>query len=378
MNDGIAGPVTILLALLCVQPAMLDGQTGGGGKLPLRTGREIFKAACSACHGPTATGMPQTTIGFEAPKTFPIFNRCDQTTPELNVSWKAVILEGGPARGFSPIMPSFREALTMEQIDAVIEYLRGLCTDKAWPRGELNLPRPLVTEKAFPENEAVFTTSVNARGNPGASGAMVYEQRFGARNMLEVLIPFSADRPQPRRWYGGVGDFVFGYKRVLFSDLRSGSLFSAQGEVIAATGNRARGFGKGVTVFETFASYGQLLPANFFLHAQSGIELPRNTEVAPRAVYWRTVLGKSLRQGGGLGRMWSPMTELLADRDLETGAPINWDVAPQFQVTLSRRQHVRANFGVRVPASNTAGRPVQLMFYLMWDWFDGGLREGWR
>jgi hypothetical protein len=196
--------------------------------------------------------------------------------------------------------------------------------------------------------------------------------------MIEVMIPFSADRLQPGRWYGGVGDIVFGFKRVMFSSLRSGSILSLQGEVITPTGNSSRGFGKGVTVFEGFASYGQLLPDSFFLHAQSGVESPRNTEVAPRAVYWRAALGKSVRQEGGLGRMWSPMVEILADREFETGASTNWDLAPQVQVTLSRRQHVRANFGVRVPANNTAGRPVQLLFYLMWDWFDGGLLKGWK
>jgi hypothetical protein len=72
------------------------------------------------------------------------------------------------------------------------------------------------------------------------------------------------------------------------------------------------------------------------------------------------------------------MVELLADRDLETGAKVNWDVQPQFQVTLNRRQHVRANIGVRIPVTNTSGRPVQVVFYLLWDWFDGGLLEGWK
>ena len=71
------------------------------------------------------------------------------------------------------------------------------------------------------------------------------------------------------------------------------------------------------------------------------------------------------------------MVELLADRDLQTFAKTNWDVVPEFQVTLSRRQHVRANVGLRIPATNTAGRPAQLMFYLLWDWQDGRLSEGW-
>jgi hypothetical protein len=71
------------------------------------------------------------------------------------------------------------------------------------------------------------------------------------------------------------------------------------------------------------------------------------------------------------------MIEVLADRELESGARTNWDIVPQMQVTLSARQHIMANLGVRVPANNTSGRPVQIVFYLLWDWFDGGLREGW-
>jgi hypothetical protein len=31
-----------------------------------------------------------------------------------------------------------------------------------------------------------------------------------------------------------------------------------------------------------------------------------------------------------------------------------------------------------VPVSNTTGRNVQIVFYLLWDWQDGRLNEGWR
>jgi hypothetical protein len=47
------------------------------------------------------------------------------------------------------------------------------------------------------------------------------------------------------------------------------------------------------------------------------------------------------------------------------------------QVSLSKRQHVFLNFGVRTPANNRTGRATQVMFYVLWDFFDGGLREGW-
>jgi hypothetical protein len=71
------------------------------------------------------------------------------------------------------------------------------------------------------------------------------------------------------------------------------------------------------------------------------------------------------------------MVELLAERDLVSGARTHWDIVPEVQITLNKRQHVRANIGFRAPLNNTAGRPTQLAFYLLWDFFDGGLREGW-
>ena len=71
------------------------------------------------------------------------------------------------------------------------------------------------------------------------------------------------------------------------------------------------------------------------------------------------------------------MVEFLADRDLETSAKTNWDVVPEVQFSLSKRQHILANVGVRRPVNNTFGRTTQLVFYVLWDWFDGSLREGW-
>jgi hypothetical protein len=52
-------------------------------------------------------------------------------------------------------------------------------------------------------------------------------------------------------------------------------------------------------------------------------------------------------------------------------------VVPQFQVTLSRRQHVRLSLGASIPATNRSGRSTQAMAYFLWDWFDGGLFEAW-
>ncbi len=364
----------LVAGILLVTAGMIRAQ--GTAPAQLESGEQIYKAACVACHGPDGQGTPKSIAGFEPPRTFPDFTRCDQTTPEADLAWKTVITHGGPNRGFSQIMPSFEEALTPKQIDQVVGYLRGFCRNRHWPRGELNLPRAMVTEKAFPEDEVVVSTAVNATGAPGVGSHIIHEQRFGMNNQIEVDVPITFE-DQNHTWYGGVGDTTFGVKRVLFSSLPAGSIFSLQGSVIVPTGNKERGFGSGTTTFETFASFDQLFRSNTFIQTQFGADLPRHTQISPQSIFFNTAVGQSLAADHGMGRLWSPMVEFLADRDLVDNAKMNWDLLPQMQVTISKRQHIRADLGVRIPVNNTTGRPVQLMFYVLWDWQDGRLNEGW-
>ena len=255
-------------------------------------------------------------------------------------------------------------------------YLREQCPEPAWPLGELNLPRPLFTEKAFPEDEWVMASSVNANGAGAVSNKIIYEKRFGARNQLEIVAPFSFQQGTGE-WVGGVGDVVAGYKRVLFSSLGTGSIVSVAGEAAIPTGHRARGLGLGVPKFETFAAFGQLLPRLSFIQLQAGAELPTDTDQAPRAAFGRLAFGKSLAEDESFGRLWTPMVEVLMDRDFAPDAHTSWDIVPQFQVALNRRQHVRINIGFRQPLRNTDARSRQVVFYALWDFFDGGLRDGW-
>jgi hypothetical protein len=345
--------------------------------LRLETGKEIYEAACIGCHGPDGKGQPESSLGFEKPPQFPDFSDCNGSAREDTFDWRATIHQGGPARGWSEIMPSFADALNTEQIDKVMKYLRSLCKEPAWPLGELNFPRAIVTEKAFPEDEWVLTSAVNAKGRGGVDGELVYERRFGVRNQLEFAAPYGFLQRENKSWVGGVGDMVLGYKRMLFQNSRSGSIFSLQGEVAMPTGNRLKDLGSGVTTFGTFAAFGQRLPRLSFLQIQTGADLPVDTTKAPQAVFFHAAAGKTFAQDHGFGRIWTPMFEFLADRDLVSGARTNWDLLPEVQTSLNKRHHIRASFGVRVPATNTAGRSTQFMFYVLWDWFDGGLKEGW-
>jgi hypothetical protein len=280
-------------------------------------------------------------------------------------------------------MPAFGDALTADQIQQVVEYLRSLCSrhdkDRVWPPGELNLPRALLTEKAFPESEAVVTTSVAAKGPPAINNALAYEYRIDGRNQLEASLPVQSLHRATGGYDTGIGDLALGLKHVFFWDLDTsgtrGSIFSVQSEIVLPTGNSKKGLGTGEVALGVFGSYDLLLPQSTFLELQAGGNFPRHKESTPNSVYARSAFGASFSKG--FGRQWSPMLELTADRDLRSGAITNWSLAPEFQVTLNTRQHVRAALGYEVALNNTAGRANQVVFYFLWDWFDGGLFEGW-
>lgn len=284
-----------------------------------KNGETIYKAGCVACHGENGQGAPESLTVFKRPDTWPDFTKCDQTTPEPNSAYKAVLIHGGPVRAFVPIMPAFGQLLTDSQINDLIAYLRTFCDNKHnYPRGELNLPRALVTEKAFPENEVVVSTAMAATGAPSFTSDIIREQTFAGRNQIETDIPVNyAD--QDHNWTAGTGDITIGLKREMFSSLRAGSIFSVQGGVVLPTGDRKRGFGSGTPTFEPFAAYDQLFPENTFLQFQAGAELPVNADKSPRSIFWRAVLGQSLARHHSLGKLFSPMVEFVATRDLRPG-----------------------------------------------------------
>lgn len=340
-------------------------------------GEAVYKGGCIACHGARGDGADQNLTVFLRPQTWPDFTKCDQTTPEPDSNWKAVIVHGGPNRAFSQIMPAFDKTLSDDQINDVIAYMRGFCKRADFPRGELNLPRAIATEKAFPEEELVASTAASATGAPTWTTDIIREHTFGGRNQLEVDVPINYNDVDGH-YDVGVGDITVGLKRELWYSLHTGSILSAQGGILLPTGDKYRGFGAGTPTFEPFVAFDQLFRENTFFQFQLGGDVPFNTDYTPRSMFGRLAVGQALAQDHGLGRMFSPMVELLSARDFTPGASINWDILPQMQVTVSRRQHIRAAVGYRDPLNNTDGRNAQVTFYVLWDIADGKLWKGWK
>ncbi|MFL5307969.1 MAG: c-type cytochrome [Polyangia bacterium] len=373
-----------VLAVVAAGPAV-STQTRAA-ETPARTGAEVWGAACAACHGADGAGQPRSVVGFDVP--LPDFRDCTFATSEPTADWFAVVHEGGPVRALDRMMPAFGGALRDDELARAVDYLRGFCRQLPdWPLGELNLPRALFTEKAFPENEVVLTSAIALRGPGNVMNELVYEQRLGARAMFEVGIPFGvvnlttapADMPgaAPAGWTAGLGDLGAAFKYAVAHSARTGSIVALGVDVSVPTGRADRGLGEGVTVVDPFVAYGQLLPRGSFVQVHAGADLPVDFDVANPDLFWRGALGWSVA-AHRFGRMFTPMVEVLGARELRASdAAVTWDLAPQLQVTLSRRKHVRLDAGARVPVNRTEGRPLQLGAYLLWDWYEGSPLAGW-
>ena len=146
------------------------------------------------------------------------------------------------------------------------------------------MPRALITEKAFPESEAIFTTTVNAKGPPAVANELSYEHVLGKHDQLEVAVPFGWLHDDRGASVGGLGDIAIGDKHIVYSHLNvpaggagvdaTGSILSIQGEVVLATGDRKRGLGAGEPSAGVFAMYDQLFGHQAFMEVQAGVDIP--------------------------------------------------------------------------------------------------------
>lgn len=358
------------------QLAHQQGSVGGAVQTPT-TIPEMWTAWCARCHADDGSGKVNEPTVTVVPMDF---TDCKVTTPEPDADWERAIAKGGPGVGLSPQMPAFEDSLTPQQVRGFVSHMRTMCKETGWPGGNANFPRPILTEKAFPENEFVILPAVAHYSEELAPSitetefVAVYERRVGKRSMLEIELPIVGTNSLGQ-WSNGLGDITVAVKHaLLFPDASTAApprILSAGLEVVLPTGDRFEDHGHGTQIYEPFISAGAMF-GNWYLQSELKVELPADITKADRTVVYNTYVG---RDTSAAPNTWTLGLELNYEGELPTTSSANhaFALTPQVRKGLTGTGALAAALGVTLPLNKREQQGIKWVGYLLWEYL-----EPWR
>lgn len=346
-----------LLVLLAILPPV-------GFAADFDSGQRIFAANCAVCHG--ASGRPDSDSpvvqAFEtepADLSDPLFN-----SREPAEDWFMVVKHGGEALGLSNQMPPHKNALSDEEINNVVAYIKTLANTERFPPGEMNLMLPVHTKKAFPEDEWVWRSRFASRdGRDEWRNVVEYEKRVGGNGQVVVELVHVDDGVDSR-----FRELELGYKHAFAYDRDKLSLWAAAFVVALPLTS------DGEEELVPYLAYAKQLNnvTTFQGSARAKLPLDAFDEGA-------------LELGGIVHYTWSPwprrvfpaleMTATVPFED-DGGDQVKFTALPQVRIGLTRGGHVALNFGIEIPLSDQE-YDSRLHLTLLWDFADGGFFQGW-
>jgi hypothetical protein len=332
---------------------------------------EMWTAWCARCHAEDGSGkIAEPTVTVEAMD----FTDCKVAAREPDADWERAIAKGGPGVGLSAQMPAFEDSLSPAQITELVSHIRGFCREAGWPHGNTNFPRPIQTEKAFPEDELVILPAIShfdespAPSITEASLVAVYERRVGKRSMFEVQLPLVGTNSLTA-WTSGLGDVALAVKHAMFAS--TSRIVSAGLEVVLPTGDRFRDHGHGTPIIEPFVSAGTLI-RDWYLQTELKAELPVNRLRASRALLYGAYLG---RDTSAAPDTWTLGVEFTAEvTDPLIGLTTHTlALVPQIRKGITGTGALAAAVGVGVPLNRRDAQGMKWVGYLLWEYL-----EPWR
>jgi len=318
----------------------------------------MWDAWCARCHAKDGTGKIAEPTVTVRPMDF---TSCKATSEEADADWERAIAKGGPGVGLSAQMPAFGDSLTPEQIRGFVGHVRGFCKESGWPSGDANFPRPIITEKAFPENEFLILPAIGHDKEVEFVGE--YEQRLGKRSMFEIAVPAVSVPGSPR--YNAFGDLELSFKHTIIAGHSAAGaphIVALGVETRMPNGNFDKGAGEGSLIFEPFISAGTML-GDWYLQTQFTVEFPTNRQHAERAAIYNAYVGRDTSR--------SPQTWTI-------GAEFNGEnhefaITPQLRKGLTGTGAIGAAIGATIPINERQERGVRWVGYLLWEYL-----EPWR
>jgi mono/diheme cytochrome c family protein len=335
----------------------------------LARGKDIFETNCAVCHGPAGYPDPDSPLVKNlgvVPANFsdPLFN-----SREPSSDWKIVITHGGPALGFSEMMPAFGESLGEDDIDTVLAYIKTLGGEHDYPDGDLNLFLAIRTKKAFPEDEWVWKQRyTGTEGDNAWRNVLEYEFRVGRRGqgIMEVTNEVQGGETN-------FGYFEPGYKHVLKHDRNAGFILTAAAQL----GVPLRG--KNNWLVLPYLAVGKILSDRWTLQAHGRVKLDledskKHVGELAGIIHW---------VDSPRPRWVYPALELVGEIPFERGSgadrksAVQWSALPQARIGLNKRGNIALNVGLELPLNDRDRYDWRAYVYFIWDFADGGLLEGW-
>ena len=337
------------------------------------TAAEMWTAWCARCHADDGSGKINEPTVTVVPMDF---TDCKVASAEPDVDWERAIAKGGSAVGLSPQMPAFEDSLTGEQITALVSHTRAFCSEPRWPSGNTNFPRPILTEKAFPENEFLILPAVShwdespAPSITRASLVASYERRIGKRSMIEIDVPLVGTNSLTM-WTTGIGDVAIAFKHAIFDRANTPRIVSLGVEAVLPSGERFKDHGSGTTVIEPFITAGAMV-RDWYLQSQLKVELPADRQRADQGIAYNAYVG---RDASAAPNTWTFGVELNGDVGFPLLGVTTHVVAltPQVRKGLTGTGALAAAGGVMLPLNKRDAQGVRWVGYLLWEYL-----EPWR
>jgi mono/diheme cytochrome c family protein len=349
-----ASSALLLSGMLFVAP--------GAGAADVEAGRAVFASTCATCHGPAGSPDPDSPVVqalgvVPADLSDPLFN-----SREPAGDWEMVVKHGGDAMGLATQMPPHRDALSDEQVDNVVAYVKSMVDTSAYPPGEMNLFLPIRTKKAFPEDEVVYKGRITPEaGQDVYKNVLEIEKRVGKSGQLILELVHEKDALRNE-----LTEIEAGYKRAIsWSDqfVLSGAM------VVAKPVDSADGDGE----LQAYLAYGTELSPRWILQSSLRLKFPFESASDGAA----ELAGIVHYVHSPWARRVFPALEVVAERPFRSSnGDLEWTALPQVRIGLTKGGHVALNLGVELPLSD---QPWDERYYvtLLWDFADGGFFKGW-
>ncbi len=211
-------------------------------------GETLFDKNCVVCHGTNAKGNGPLAVTL--PTQPANLTDCRLTGEDPVEVLEGIIRHGGSYTGLSTVMPAWGKKLSDRDISDIAAFVKTLCTDKEWITGDLNFPRPLITGKAFPEQELIVGGKFSQGDQNQSSQSIDLEYRIDGLTNIEVSTGAVRMDPRNESAYSGLSDSSISVRRVLVFDYAQNYLVAASLKLQFPTGDEDRGLGSGEHIWQ--------------------------------------------------------------------------------------------------------------------------------